>query len=154
MNLKNSKIFGMIMLIGALLISYTLWLSLRKVEIMGIHENGEFCDLLVKNFPFTEKGKIHWWLENRAKLKEKYNVPKPGKDGFFSVVFWNFGDGYKEEGKFDRRCFDDMKKKENCIDKKKLFSVWNGRNNNVLYGVDDGEYQIKENGEMIKTKYK
>ncbi len=50
-------------------------------------------------------------------LKDKYSIPKPASDGFYTVIFWDFGDGYKEEGKYDRRCFDDMKTSKNCIDK-------------------------------------
>lgn len=39
---------------------------------------------------------------------EKYHITTPEKDGSFYLTFWLFGEGYKEEGKYDRLCFDDM----------------------------------------------
>lgn len=150
---SRSKILALL-LASCVLLGYLSWLSLRPVEIISVHEDGNFSDVLVRNFPFTDKGKIKWWLKNKGLLQERFNIPNPAKDGFFSVVFWDFGEGYKEEGKYDRRCFNDMQSKVRCIDKKKVFSVWNGKGTNISFGVYDGEYRIKENGEMVKTKYK
>ncbi|WP_016671583.1 DUF943 family protein, partial [Yersinia pestis] len=69
-----------------------------------------------------------------------------------TVIFWDFGDGYKEEGKYDRRCFDDMKTSKNCIDKNKVFSVENDRDKDILFSVYDGMYRLEKNGKIVKMK--
>ncbi len=138
-------------LIVCALLGYVLWLSLRPVEIVAVHKDGEFSSVLVKNFPFTDKGKISWWLNNKEMLKEKYRTPEPASDGFFAITFWDFGEGYKEEGKYDRRCFDDMKTKFNCIDKNRIFSVENNKKNDTFFTVHDGIYRMNENGNIKKT---
>ncbi|CAI2013308.1 DUF943 family protein [Serratia plymuthica] len=147
------KIFTLLLIVCTLL-SYSLWLSLRPVEIVAVHKEGEFSSVLVKNFPFTDKGKINWWLNNKEILKEKYKTPEPAPDGFFAITFWDFGEGYKEEGKYDRRCFDDMKTKLNCIDKNRVFSVKNNRSNDLLFTVHDGIYRMGKNGNIIKIYHK
>ncbi|MEI2628858.1 DUF943 family protein [Erwinia aphidicola] len=144
----NALILAMV--VGAL---YFLWVFLRPVEIVAIHQDAQFSDVLVKHFPLTERGKIDWWLANKDTLKKRYNFPKPDKKGNFSVVFWDFGDGYMEERKYDRRCFLDMKPPINCIEKNKEFTVETGRGSDMLFGVYDGIYRLKANGEMTKEKY-
>lgn len=153
MRIKNKNISGLFFLTSCVLLGYLFWLSLRPVEIVAVHENGSHSSVLVKAFPFTDKGKINWWLKNKEMLKDKYGIPKPDSDRSFTIVFWDFGDGYKEEGKYDRRCFEDMKTKENCIDKNSLMFVKNGKNTGMSFWLDGGIYQVKENGEMIKSKY-
>ncbi len=36
-------------------------------------------------------------VEKKSILKEKYKIPNLATDGFFSMTFWLFGDGYKQE---------------------------------------------------------
>ncbi|AVJ20190.1 hypothetical protein CLM71_22425 [Serratia sp. MYb239] len=134
------------------LFGFFLWCSLQPVEIIAIHQRENYSDVLVKNFPFTDKGKIKWWLDNKNNLKEKYGIPKPDSDGFFTVIFWDFGDGYKEAGKYDRMCFDDMKEKENCIEKNVFFIAENDRDKDMLFVADGGRYLMKKNGELIKLR--
>ncbi|WP_252120247.1 DUF943 family protein [Erwinia tracheiphila] len=67
-------------------------------------------------------------------------------------MFWNFGDGYQEEGKYDRLCFDDMHTKENCIEKDPVFSVSNSRNRGIIFTVYDGTWHVKESGEIIRLQ--
>lgn len=153
MRANNRKTLYALLLGGCALLIYFLWLSLRPVEIIAVHKDGEFSSVLVKNFSSTDKGKINWWLNNKEMLQRQYDIPSLSSDGFFTVTFWDFGEGYKEEGKYDRRCFEDMKNPKNCIDKNKLFSVENDRNNDILFSVYDGVYRMKKNGEMVKTKY-
>ncbi|SQA96853.1 Enterobacterial putative membrane protein (DUF943) [Cedecea neteri] len=69
------------------------------------------------------------------------------------ILLWYFGDGYKEEGKYDRLCFNDMPPPLNCIEKDKAFTVSTDRHNNVFFGVHDGKYYINDKGKMIKIKY-
>ena len=104
------------MVVGAF---YFLWVFLRPVEIVAVHQDGNYSYVLVKNFPLTEKGKIDWWLMNKDMLKQRYGIPKPASYGAFTIVFWDFSGGYMEEGKYDRRCFADMKPPVNCIEKTK-----------------------------------
>ncbi|WON77168.1 DUF943 family protein [Serratia sp. UGAL515B_01] len=124
------------------------WLSQHPVKIVDVHKKNEFSAVLVENFPLTDKGKIRWWLENKNILKEKYNIPNPAQDGFYSVIFWDFGDGYKED-KYDRRCFDDMKTNKNCIEKNSLIIIKNNKHNITFFTLDNGIYQLK-NDDIVK----
>ncbi|WP_421505094.1 DUF943 family protein [Erwinia rhapontici] len=153
MKVKNKKAFYASSCVCAVLLGLCTWLSLRPVEIVAIHNDGEFSSVLVKNFPLTNSGKINWWLKNKEALDSKYKIPNSDSDGSFTIVFWLFGDGYKEQGKYDRRCFIDMKTKENCIDKKRVFSVETGRNNDILFTVRDGIYRMNKKGEIVKYEY-
>ncbi|MBT0725526.1 DUF943 family protein [Rosenbergiella sp. S61] len=154
MRVKNKKTIVLLVVTSCVLLAYWLWLSLRPVEIIAVHQRNNYSDVLVRSFPPTDKGKIKWWLENKNMLKEKYGIPKPdsGYDGFFGVIFWYFGDGYKETDGYDNLCFSDMKPPINCIEKDKAFTVWNDRSKHILFGVNDGFYRTKENGEMVKIK--
>ena len=133
---------------------YWLWLSLRPVEIIAVHDNGSHSYILVKNFPFTDKGKINWWLKNKDRLKNEYDIPKPSTSGNFTVIFWLFGDGYKETDGYDRLCFEDLLSPLNCIDKDAVFSVSNSINLGTVFTVYDGKYQFNKNGEIAKLKIK
>ena len=149
---KSRKMIGMLLLVVSIIAGYTFWLSQRPVEITAIYGKGEFSDVLVKNFPFTDRGKITWWLENKAMLKEKYKIPSPAKDAFFSITFWLFDGDYTEEGKYDKLCFDEIKKKEKCIDKNPVFSVSNSKNRGTILTVHDGKYHVEKNGTIVKIK--
>lgn len=152
MQAKSKKIFVALLLLGCALVGYFVWLSQRQVEIIAVHQRNNYSDILVKNFPFTDKGKISWWLKNKEILKDKYKTPEPASDGFFTVTFWDFGDGYKEQGKYDRLCFDDMKTAVNCIDKDAVFSVSNSKNRGTRFTVHDGIYRITQQGEIINVE--
>lgn len=106
-----------LMLLAFLMSMLAFWWSLRSVEIVAVHHKNEFSAVLVHHFPITDKGKIDWWIKNKDRLKNEYKIPNPASDGFFSITFWDFGDGYEEAGKYDRRCFDDMPTKKKCIEK-------------------------------------
>jgi hypothetical protein len=151
MTVKSKKTLYALLLIGCALLGVFLWLSLRSVEVVAVHEDGDFSSVLVRNFPLTDRGKISWWLKNKEKLKVNYNIPKPAKDGFFSIVFWDFGDGYKEEGKYDRRCFEDMKIPLNCIDKKPIFAVRQYRDDDIIFATYEGRYSLNKNNNIIKV---
>lgn len=148
---KNKKPFAMISLAVCMLIGYWLWLLLRPVEVVAVHQENNYSDVLVKNFPFTTQGKINWWSKNKKMLKEKYGIPQPASYGSFTIIFWYFGVGYKEEGKYDRLCFYEMKKKENCIEKERAFEVSYSKSMGTTFTVHDGIYRIGSNGEIIKN---
>ena len=145
---KNKTVY--LLLAGMIFLVACLWLSLRLVEVIAVHQDDNYSDVLVKNFPFTAKGKIKWWFKNNEMLKSRYGILKPDPDGAFTINFWLFGDGYKEEGKYDRRCFEDMKTEKNCIEKKMLFTVRNNDENIITFITYNGRYIIGEDGKIIK----
>ncbi|OON38945.1 hypothetical protein BTJ39_16435 [Izhakiella australiensis] len=150
MTVKNKKILILVFLTGCVLLGYWLWISLRPVKVVAVHDNGNHSYVLVKSFPLTDKGKINWWLKNKDILKEKYDIPQPKKDGNFTVIFWLFGDGYKETDGYDRLCFDDMPPPLNCIDKDAVFSVSNSKNLGTIFTTYDGKYQPQKNGDIVR----
>lgn len=151
MKINIKKNLYTLLLVGGIVHGCFLWYSHRPVEIVAVHHGRSgFSDVLARNCPFTDKDKIDWWLKNKAMLEEKYNIPNPEKDGYFYLTFWLFGDGYKEEEKYDRICFDDMKTKVNCIEKDPVFSVKNSKNMGTMFEAYDGTYRLKNNGEIVK----
>lgn len=154
MIIRNKKKLFILLLVGFALLAYVIQIYLRPVEIVAVHEDGNFSSVLVKTFPFTDKGKIKWWLQNKDMLKEKYGIPKKDPEGSFTVIFWDFGDGYKETDGYDRLCFKDMKPPRNCIDKHSFMLVKNGKNTGMAFWADNGIYRVKESGAMVKTRYK
>lgn len=151
MKVKNKLTLYTFLIVGCALLSYLTWLSMRPVEIIAVHKRStSFTSVIVRNFPLTDRGKISWWMKNKEILKEKYNIPNPEKDGYFYLTFWLFGDGYKEEGKYDRLCFDDMKTKVNCIEKDPVFTVKNSKNMGTMFEAYDGTYRLQNNGEIVK----
>ncbi|MBT0725523.1 DUF943 family protein [Rosenbergiella sp. S61] len=153
MRVKNKKAIVPLFLAGCVLLSYWLWLSLRPVEIIAIHHRSSgFSDVLVTSFPPTDKAKINWWLKNKDMLNDKYGIPKPDRNGHFYLIFWLFGEGYKELGKYDRLCFDDMKPPVNCIEKDRVFSISFSKNRGTIFTVNDGEYRLRTDGKIIKLK--
>lgn len=150
---KKTRFFILIFIFAFL--SYLLWFLIRPVKIVAVHKDGHFSSVLVRNFPFTDRGKINWWLKNKEMLKTRYGIPESDPNGDFYITFWIFGEGYKEEGKYDRRCFDDMKTKVNCIEKNAVFSVNNDSRNRIHFTVfDGGDYLLKNSGEVVKYEYK
>ena len=146
---RRNKIICLLLAGTVLLIGF-LWLSLRPVEIVAVHQRNNFSDVLVKNFPFTDKGKIKWWLENQGMLKNRYGIPIPASNGYFDITFWLFGNGYKEEEKYDRLCFEDMKTEKNCIEKNSTFTVRNNDENVITFITYGGRYVMREDGKIIK----
>ncbi len=132
---------------------YFSWIFLRPVKIIAVHKNDNFSYVLVNHFPVTDQGKIVWWQDNRDKLKNRYGIPSPSSDGNFNITFWLFGDGYMEEDKYERLCFNDMNIKNNCIEKNKVFSVSKGLKSGVNLMVYDGIYCKNSNGEWVKKRF-
>ena len=149
-NKTNKFSIGVISITLAFAI-FLIWLAYHPVKIIAVHQEENFSEVLVKNFPITDAGKIKWWLKNKELLKNKYNIPRPGENGNFYINFWDFGEGYKKLGKYDRRCFADMKPPKNCIDKNAVFSVENGRDGSILFTVYNGTYRMEIGGEVTKS---
>ncbi|MHC5175896.1 DUF943 family protein [Serratia rhizosphaerae] len=153
MKAKNKTIRYVSLLVICTFIVCLSWMLLRPVEIIVVHKNDNFSDVLVTNFPLTDKGKINWCLENKDKLSKNYGIPNPSLDsGRFSITFWDFGDGYKKKEKYDRICFPEMKTDVNCIEKDAVLIVSNNRAGSVFFTVDNGRYMVKGNGDIVKMK--
>ncbi|CNF18580.1 DUF943 family protein [Yersinia similis] len=151
MILRNKK-FSLLSLLLISALIYFLWMEFKPVKIIAVHQRNNYSDILVENFPITDSGKIAWWIKNKSMLAEKYKIPKPASYGSFTIIFWDFGDGYQEEDKYDRLCFDDMKTAENCIDKNSFLTVRNTHDNRVFFIVDNGKYLLQENNKVIKVR--
>ena len=149
----KKKLYGLFLFAGCALFSYLIWLSQHTVKIVAVHQERHYSDVLVNNFPFTDKGKIDWWLENKGILKEKYDIHEPDSEGNYKVSFWGFGDGYVETDGYDRLCFDDMEPPLNCINKNSLMFVMNGRNTGLSFWVDGGIYRVNKNGKRVRFDY-
>lgn len=147
-NLKKPLLIPLVA--GAVLIGYFFWLTSRPIDIIAVHEDGNYSSVLVKNFPVTDKGKIDWWLKNKDILKSRYDIPKPAAYGGYDVTFWNFGDGYKED-KYDRLCFNDMQTKMNCIDKEPVFTIKRFKYEGEIFITYEGRYKLNENGELMRV---
>ncbi|MGV3345159.1 DUF943 family protein [Enterobacteriaceae bacterium LUAb1] len=153
MKIRNKQVISVLLLAGGITVSYFLWLFIRPVEIVSVHQRNNYSDVLVNAFPITDQGKINWWLKNKAMLKRKFNIPKPATYGNFTITVWDFGDGYKkQQEKYDRVCFDDMKADVNCIEKNAIFIISNDRDNRIYFTVDNRRYMLQKEGKVIKLK--
>ncbi|NKG31075.1 MULTISPECIES: DUF943 family protein [Erwinia] len=150
--LNNSKKRKFMVLIIMIIGGYILWLWCRPVRIIAVHQSGSYSIVLVKNYPFTDAGKMEWWLKNKEMVKETYNIPKLDKQGRYHVILWDFDDGYKELDKYDRLCFEDMKPPVNCVDKNSLMIISRDKYNVTKFIGDDGVYILQDNGLIVKRK--
>ncbi|MCT4701334.1 DUF943 family protein [Enterobacteriaceae bacterium H20N1] len=131
---------------------YITYRDLQTVEIVAIHQRNNYSSILVRNFPVTNKGKIDWWFKNKDMLKERYDIPMMASYGSFTVIVWDFGKGYVEEGKYDRLCFDEMKTIANCIEKNSLARINYSEREGLSFIVDDnGEYKKDKNGKYSRA---
>ncbi|MGD8162668.1 DUF943 family protein [Pantoea sp. FN0307] len=151
--MQISKKHAVLLLAAAALLIYLLWFFLRPVEIVAVHKRGRSSTaVLVKNFPFTDKGKISWWLENRAMLKEKYNAPYLDEDGTFWATIFLFGDGYQKDIIDERLCFDEIKSELRCINKNAVMTVYSNRDKQVFFSLGKGKYILINNGKVDRSE--
>ncbi|ELW9442022.1 DUF943 family protein [Pluralibacter gergoviae] len=134
-----------------LFICFIVFKLLTPVKVIAVYLDGSYADVLVKNFPLTDRAKIKWWQENDSMLKEHYNVPAPSKDGVFHISFWAFDNNYKPEGKEDLLCFNQIKSEARCIEKNKLMEVKKNKNGEVSILTDDA-YILSEDNMFTKKR--
>lgn len=135
--------------------------TLLPTEIVDTHYIKRFKknDIIVKNFPLTDYGKINWWESNQIILKKKYNIPI--KEDDYGVTFWA-GD-YKEDSGTDQDsdlyCFEGMTSKANCMEKSNIqMTVWYKKSNGEttfyfddwtrVYLKYDATNKIRRRGEL------
>ncbi|WP_414147377.1 DUF943 family protein [Erwinia sp. BNK-24-b] len=122
-----------IIVIAALAIYFfSSFLNRQDVTVIDAHYDGHTAQIIVDRLPFSKSAKIDWWLSNQGKIRSKYRIPSGNKGPFLIAVF-AFGEGYQEEGKEDRLCFNDIKPPRNCIDKNILMTIWRTRDGGVKY---------------------
>ncbi|KOC88046.1 DUF943 family protein [Winslowiella iniecta] len=139
---------------------YFIWLLAQPVQIIAVHTNSHWTEVLVKNFPLTSRGKVDWWESNKTRLKEKYGMPETDNDGRYSITFWDFGNGYEIEQPdkstfFPSKdtdhlfCFEDMKVKARCIRKENILMNINTTSENLIRFDANGDvYYQDKNGKI------
>lgn len=100
-------------------LAYGVWRVAQPVQVDAVHKEGAHSDILVTHFRLTDRGRIEWWENNRARLKTDYGVPEADEDGYFTVLFWAWDGVYRVYGSVygdsDLRCFEDKPEEANCI---------------------------------------
>lgn len=142
-----------IILVAALII---LYFFLRPVKIVSTVREWNQGYFFVDNFPMTAKARIAWWQDNKALLKEKYNMPFIGTDKQWTVLIGEAGDGFQFLPKTDKAddylCFDSLKPGANCAEKKWLLWISHFNQVNTRYTTHDSEYiQRGENSEIKRV---
>lgn len=131
------------------------WLS-QPTQIVDTHKSENWSYVLVKNFPITDQGKISWWEDNKSILINKYNIPNPNDKGNFTIVVWDIGKGYREIPDTDQGsdlfCFEDMKIKANCIEKKLVFKISHFDNDKTRFDSGNNSYLQSGAGSEIKQQ--
>ncbi|KQN47668.1 hypothetical protein ASE93_10270 [Serratia sp. Leaf50] len=106
----------------------------RPVEIVAVHDSNT---ILVRHFPPFKSWRISWWERNVDEIYKKYGLLISERNRNYIIFIQNFGEGYKSDlGRTDGSefvCFDDMKEKENCIDKDPLLAIGSSENSKVFY---------------------
>jgi len=137
---------GLLLLVA----DYTAFVLFLPTKSVGIHRDGSYIDVLVEKFPYTDQGKITWWQNNSSMMREYFNIPSASGNGQYHISFWDFNEGYKPIGKYDRLCFEDFKVNANCIDKNKLMEVVSNKDGQVSILTDE-RYEL-ENGKFLKIR--
>ena len=145
---KRTACAGIIIFIALILAT---GINLRTPEVVAVHRETYFSSVLLKNPPFTARGALAWWQENQTHLKSHYGIPQEDSDGVFYISVWDFADGYKEEGRKDRLCFEDMPGPRNCIDKNGVMTISRARNTKKIYvEAGDSRWVQDATGEFIR----
>lgn len=152
MKVSLKKTLLVLVVAGGALMGYVLWLTSCPVEIVAVHENNNHSYVLVKKLPFTDRGKINWWLEKKMCLKIRIKFLNLTQMVSLLLSFGILVRVIKKEGKYDRLCFDDMKPPINCIEKDKVFTVSNGRNMGLSFTTNNEIYRIKKSGKIVKDE--
>ncbi|EXU76121.1 DUF943 family protein [Erwinia mallotivora] len=128
--MKKLSILLVVILISGIV--FFFFSERKTTSVIDVHYNGRTAQVIVDELPFTDSGKLKWWLDSEGEILQKYKIPS-GDAGPFLITVYAFGDGYKEEGKEDRRCFDDITPPRNCLDKNRLMTIWRTRKGSVKY---------------------
>ena len=144
-------ILSMVAVIGLFGGALMLYLTLRPVKIIAVHQDKYSGSILVDHLPPLAMQRIKWWQKNKDMLAKKYALPVKWDEKNYNIYVWEFGDGYKELGKYDRLCFDDMPPPKNCIEKERLMYIFLNRHGEVNYWLNGTGYVQRADGTLDET---
>lgn len=128
------------------------YMNNKDVKVIDAHHNGWTASIMVDRLPNFQRESIEWWLNQKSAISAKYHFKADNPKGYLDYYIYAFGEGYQEEGKEDRLCFDEMNPPKNCIDKNLLMVVLKTREGNTQFRFDHGVYIQTSNGKIIRTK--
>ncbi|AUX94338.1 DUF943 family protein [Mixta gaviniae] len=105
-------------------------------KLIGVHQPSDnVIVLIVDHFPWTKKGKISWWENNRSKI---FNRLKFDKEKYFIFIY---NTHYKKDSGTDQDsdllCFEDMATEQNCISKEnRPLIVWHYPDGHTEYETE------------------
>ncbi|MFT1055496.1 DUF943 family protein [Enterobacter hormaechei] len=123
---------------------YNLW-TLRPVNILHIDsDGGSAVVLVVDHLPWTDRGKIDWFLARREEVRSKYPLYN---EGWHRYYIMGIGDGFtthESSSHEDLLCFPVINSHNNCVIKDYLLIVDEYQNRNTQFYVSDAdiEYQM------------
>ncbi|EBA5557950.1 DUF943 family protein [Salmonella enterica] len=143
MNIRKYYIISSVITVSLFL----LWLYQPVKMIFSERNIG--LDLVVEHFPLSDQGRISWFLKHRQEIEDKYNT---SGEPFYSITIWDIGDGFKtldHNTHDDLYCFNQIKVKDNCIEKNILLNV-SFYNGGVYFSPDGGnyKYRLDKNGNV------
>lgn len=146
----KTKILPIIALLAAMA-GYYFYINNNKVRVIDVHHNGWTASVIVDRLPYSETASIKWWLNNKNTISESYHVNADNPKGTVNYYVYAFGQGYKEEEKEDRLCFEDMNTAKNCIDKNLLMAVLKNRDGGTEFRFDGAVYTQTRDGKIIHS---
>jgi hypothetical protein len=96
--------------------------GLNKGSQYGFTDN-QYYDIAVDHMPFTEWGRIQWYLKHKQEIKDKYNIPASSS---YHIAFWAASNGFidsDKSGNGDLICFNKTVSHKDCLEKDLLLLV-------------------------------
>ena len=117
-------------------------LAIRNPEIIYVSQHVAMMDIVIKQPPVTQKGKITWWEANEAVIKKKYGSPMSDENGVYYVNLLDGGNGFKKPSEdnsnwfsFSQKklqCFDEIKSEKRCFENSNQMTIVYDRSNNIF----------------------
>lgn len=143
----------------AAILLYGGWRIYQPVEIDAVHKDRgvSYASVLVRHFPWTVRGRIEWWEQNRERLRAEYGIPHPDTDGTFQVVFWAWDGIYRvnhgTDEDSDLRCFEDMTVDARCIEKSEQpLLVRKLRDGRVVFYTEQNSYVQDDESKEVRLR--
>ncbi|QGY27481.1 DUF943 family protein [Pantoea cypripedii] len=146
------RFFQLMIVLAFIACGAYVYLNNREVKVIDVHHGKYAADILVNHLPLSQSSRINWWLKNEAVIFSNYNISPGNEDGPQLITIFAFGDGYKELGKEDRLCFDDITPPNNCIDKDILMLVDRTRSGDLEFSFASSVYVRTNDGRITKVK--
>lgn len=148
------KCKALLLCLAVAAVVWLLYLALSPTKIIAVHVSDRAARIVLEHPPLTRRTKILWWRQNVETLRQQYNIPVIDTDGYFYVSVWDFADGYKEEERKDRLCFDDMQPPRNCIEKEWVMTIQRSvSSGHTLFDIGDETYEMFPDGAIHKQHF-